>query len=138
MRKVRSYVTLDKPRQVVSHYSNLCGKRFQKYNERFTYVFSEINNTPATRIEIYPIEMGRIHKEFWPTRIDIYLIRYPITVVRDPNEDRSIETLERRIGRFLYPGKLKEDVALLNMEEFGADSEVFVIETSFLVLMQEV
>ncbi len=130
-RRVESYITLDKPRKVVSYYSNLCGKRFQKRGERFTYIFSEINNMPATRIEIYPAEMGRIHREFWPTRIDLYMIRYPLTVDVDLDKDRSIEGLTRRIGRFVYENAtLKEDIALLYMEELGPKSEVFVLETS--------
>lgn len=129
-RKVKSYITLDKPRKVVSYYANLCGKRFQKNGERFTYIFSEINNVPATRIEIYPLEIGRIHHEFWPTRIDLYMIRYPISVDVKLDENRSAESLEQRVGRFFYPGDLKEDVALLDMEEYGNDAEVFVIETS--------
>ncbi|MBN1481657.1 hypothetical protein EH223_04775 [candidate division KSB1 bacterium] len=128
-RKVTSCITLDKPRKVVSHYANLCGKRFQKIGERFTYTFSEINNIPATRIEIYPVEIGRIHHEFWPTRIDLYMIRYPISVDVQLSENRSSEMLEQRVGRFFYEGTLKEDVALLDMEEYGSDAEVFVVET---------
>ena len=128
-RRVESYVTLDKPRKVVSYYSNLCGKRFQKRGERFTYIFSEIDNIPATRIEIYPIAMGRIHQEFWPTRIDLYMIRYPLAVKVNLDENRSLETLKERIGRYCYDGTLKEDIALLYTEELGPKAEVFVIET---------
>jgi hypothetical protein len=129
-RLVKSYVTLDKPRKVVSYYANLCGKRFQKRGERFTYVFSEIDGQPATRIEIYPAAMGKMHREFWPTRIDLYIIRYPLTVDIELEEGRSLERLEERIGRYVYEnGSLKEDIALLYTEELGSDSEVFVIET---------
>jgi len=130
LRLVKSYLTMDKPRKVVSYYSNLCGKRFQKRGDRFTYVFSEINNEPASRIEIYPVEMGKIHYEFWPTRIDLYMIRFPILVEANLDGERSAESLERRIGQYYYDGALREDVALLDMEEFGPESEVFVIETS--------
>jgi hypothetical protein len=128
-RMVASYVTIDKPRRVVSHYSGLCGKRFQKRGDRFTYVFSEMNDVPATRIEIYPIVMGRIHHEFWPTRIDICLIRFPIMIETTLEEGRSAASLEARIGSFYYPGVLREDVALIDMEEFGSESEVYIIET---------
>ena len=41
----------------------------------------------------------------------------------------SSEMLEQRVGRFFYAGILKEDVALLDMEEYGSDAEVFVVET---------
>lgn len=129
-RRVESYVTLDKPRKVVSYYANLCGKRFEKHGERFTYVFSEINGQPATRIEIYPVEIGRIHSEFWPTRIDLYIIRYPLTVDVELEKGRSLETLKERIGRYVYEnGKLMEDIALLYMEELGTKSEVYIIST---------
>ncbi len=129
-RRVKSYITLDKPRKVVSYYSNLCGKRFQKKGERFTYIFSEIKGLPATRIEIYPIEMGRTHREFWPTRIDLYIIRYPLTVDVELEKDRSLEGLKERIGRYVYDdGRLIDDISLLYMEELGSDAEVFIIET---------
>ncbi|MBN1466088.1 hypothetical protein JXA02_10020 [candidate division KSB1 bacterium] len=130
LRMVRSYITIDKPRKVVSYYSGLCGKRFQKRGDRFTYIFSEMDDVPASRIEIYPVVMGRIHHEFWPSRIDIYLIRFPISIDATLPTGRSAESLALRIGPFYYPGVLREDVALIDMEQFGAESEVFVIETA--------
>ncbi|MBN1561325.1 hypothetical protein JW998_13815 [candidate division KSB1 bacterium] len=130
LRMVASYITIDKPRRVVSYYSGLCGKRFQKRGERFTYIFSEMGDVPASRIEIYPVVMGRIHHEFWPTRIDIYLIRFPISIDATLPIGRSAENLAQRIGSFYYPGVLREDIALIDMEQFGAKSEVYVIETT--------
>ena len=126
---ISSYVTLDEPRTVVSHYSNLCGQRFTKEGDLFTYIFSEIDGTPATRIEIYPMKVSRIHRAFWPTRIDLYIIRYPLTVKPLDDLDHSAEELKERVGRFYYEGELREDVSKLDMEELGPDAEVYVIDT---------
>ncbi len=126
---IASYVTLDEPRTVVSHYSNLCGQRFTKEGDLFTYIFSEIDGTPATRIEIYPMKVSRIHQAFWPTRIDLYIIRYPLAVKPLENLQHSAEELKERVGRFYYDGDLREDVSKLDMEELGPDAEVYVIDT---------
>lgn len=126
---VASYVTMDEPRTVVSHYSNLCGQRFTKEGDLFTYIFSEIDGTPATRIEIYPMKVSRVHHAFWPTRIDLYIIRYPLAVKLLDDLDHSKDELKERVGRFYYEGELREDVSKLDMEELGPDAQVYVIDT---------
>jgi hypothetical protein len=127
--QVESYVTMDKPRTVVYYYANLCGQLFLKEGDCFTYVFSEIEGRPATRIEIFPMEIGRIHSEFWPTRINLYLIQKPLFVAVSDHLSRSADDLKKRIGSFYYKGKLAEDIARLEMESLGPDAEVFVIDS---------
>jgi hypothetical protein len=127
--QVASYVTMDKPRTVVYYYANLCGQRFLKEGDRFTYVFSEIDGRAATRVEIYSMEIGRIHSEFWPTRINLFVIQKPLYIAVPDNFVRSAEELKKRIGAFFYQGKLLEDVARLEMEEIGPGAEVYIIDT---------
>ena len=127
---VESYITADKLRPVVLYYGKLCGQRFSQMGNHFTYIFSEIDGKPAARVEICPMEIGRIHREFWPTRVNLYLIRKPIVAGPDQQLNRSIDDLQKRIGNYCYTnGILHEDVARLEWQEYGADSEVFVIDT---------
>ncbi len=126
---IKGYITNDKPRSVVEYYSKLCGQRFFKEGDHFVFVFSQIDNKPATRIEIYQAPIARIHREFWPTRVDLYIIRYPILGDIPKELNRSPEELKARLGRFYYDGQMREDIAQLDMEEFGPDAEVYVITT---------
>ncbi|RPI01062.1 MAG: hypothetical protein EHM72_07465 [Calditrichaeota bacterium] len=126
---VESYITADKPRKVVYYYSNLCGQRFIQEGDRFTYVFSQINGKPATRIEIYPMKIARIHREFWPTRINLYLVHNPLSVAIPENLNRSVVELKKRTGSYLYPGNMREDIARLDMEEMGKEAEIYIIDT---------
>ncbi|MDZ7723364.1 MAG: hypothetical protein U5R06_11315 [candidate division KSB1 bacterium] len=126
---VASFLTTDRPRQVVSYYSKLSGQRFFKYGNFFTYVFSEIDGKAATRIDVYPVEIAKTYSYFWPTRIDLYIIRYPIRVKFPQGLDQSKEELKQRVGRLYFDGRLRKDIARLDMEEIGPDAEVYVIET---------
>jgi hypothetical protein len=126
---VKSYISDDKPRRIIEYYTKLSGQRFLKEGDHFIFVFSQINNQPATRIEIYPVRISRIHQEFWPTRIDLYVIRYPIVGDIPDELDRTMDDLKKRIGRFLYEGELREDIAILDMEENGPEAEVYVLST---------
>jgi len=126
---IKSYISNDKPRTIIEYYTKLSGQRFFKEGERFIFVFSQINDKPATRIEIYPVPIARIHREFWPTRIDLYVIRYPIVGEMPAELNRKPEELKARVGRLFYDGELREDVARLDMEQNGPDAEVYVIAT---------
>ncbi len=128
--KVASYVTQDNPRQVVSYYSQLSGQRFEKQGDFLTYIFSKVNELPASRIEIYPIPNMRIQKQFWPTRINLYIISYPISVSLPQGLNRSIEDLRERAGSFTYDGVMREDVARLANEELGPDADVYILSTT--------
>jgi hypothetical protein len=127
--QVASFITMDRPRTVVYYYANLCGQRFLKEGERFTYVFSEIDGQAATRVEIYSMEIARVHNEFWPTRINLFFIQKPLFVAGADQSKRSAEDLKARIGPFYYDGNLAEDIARLDMEEIGPNAEVYVIDT---------
>lgn len=127
--QVASFITVDNPRTVVYYYAKLCGQRFFKEGERFTYVFSEIDGQAATRVEIYSMEIGRVHREFWPTRINLFVIQKPLFVAGTDNSNRSAEDLKKRIGAFFYDGKLSEAIARLDMEEIGPEAEVYVVDT---------
>lgn len=127
--KVASFLTTDSPRNVVSYYSKLSGQRFFKYGNFFTYVFSEIDEKAATRIDVYPVEIAKTYNHFWPTRIDLYIIRYPIRVKFPQGLDQTKEELKNRVGRLYFEGKLRKDIARLDMEEIGPDAKVYVIET---------
>ncbi len=133
---VASYITTDWPRKVVDYYSHLSGQRFFKYGQFFTYIFSEIDNKPATRIDIYPMALAKTSRTFWPTRIDLYLIRYPISVDLEKGITQTKEELKNKVGRLYYDGILRTDIALLDMEELGSGATVYVIETdkSFAVV----
>ena len=126
---IQSYISNDKPRSIIEYYTMLSGQRFFKEGDHFVFVFSQINDQPATRIEIYPLPIARIHREFWPTRIDLYVIRYPIAGDIPEELDRTDEDLKKRVGRFYYEGLHREDIARLDMEEAGPEAEVFVIAT---------
>lgn len=128
--KVVSYVTQDNPRKVVSYYSQLSGQRFEKQGDLLTYIFSKVNKLPASRIEIYPIPNIRIQKPFWPTRVNLYIISYPVSLSLPQGLNRSIEDLRKRAGRFTYNGIMREDVAKLANEELGPDAEVYVLSTT--------
>lgn len=128
-RRIRSYLTTDSPSQVVSYYSKLCGQRFFKYGDHFTYVFTEINDTPATRIEIYPVKIAKLHQSCWPTRIELHIVRYPIEVQLNSDLNQTIDDLKSKIDHLFYQGELQEDVAILDMEELGSDALVYVIST---------
>ena len=127
--RVASFLTKDRPREVVSYYSQLSGQRFFKYGNFFTYVFSEIDGKAATRIDVYPVEIAKTYSHFWPTRVDLYIIRYPIRVRFPQGLDQSIEELNKRVGRLYFDGELRKDIARLDMEEIGPDANVYVIET---------
>ena len=126
---IKSFISNDKPRTIIEYYTQLSGQRFFKEGERFIFVFSQINDKPATRIEIYPVPIARIHREFWPTRIDLYVIRYPIVGDMPEELNRDPQELKNRVGRFFYKGELREDVARLEMEQNGPGAEVYVIAT---------
>lgn len=127
--KIMSFITRDDPRTVVAYYTRLCGQRFYKTGDRLVYNFSEINNQYASRIEIYPVKIPRIMQNYWPTRIDIFMISYPITVRPELHLNRTFEDLEKMAGKLAFEGELLEDVAVLEMEELGQDSEVFIVAT---------
>ena len=126
---VKSYISNDTPRTIIEYYTQLSGQRFRKESDHFIFVFSQINDQPATRIEIYPLQIGRIHREFWPTRIDLYVIRYPIVGEIPETLNHSKEDLKSRLGRFYYDGVTREDIARLDMVGLGPEAEVFVIAT---------
>ena len=125
-----SYITQDSPKEVVNYYSQLSGQRFFKNEDHFIYIFSEVNGVPACKIEIYPIHYSKIHKEMWPTRIDLCFVSYPITVSFPKGLNRNREELKKKVGRLFYDGELKEDAAMLEMEELGSpDAEVYIVST---------
>ncbi|MBN2410322.1 hypothetical protein JXQ31_01445 [candidate division KSB1 bacterium] len=124
-----SYLTEDDPRTVVAYYSRLCGQRFYKLGDRLIYAFSEINKLSASRIEIYPVKNPRLANNFWPTRIDLFLISYPVAVGASENFNRTLDDLKAKAGSLTYEGELREDIAQLEIEELGPDAEVFVIAT---------
>ncbi len=126
---IASYLTEDDPRTVVGFYSRLCGQRFYKIGDRLIYAFSEINKLSASRIEIYPVKIPRLASNFWPTRIDLFLISYPVAVGESENFKRTLDDLRKKAGSLTYDGELREDIAQLEIEELGPDAEVFVIAT---------
>jgi len=131
--KCASFITSNDPRDVVSYFTNLSGQRFFKIDNKFVYIFSEIGGKPASRIEIYPLEIPRIAEEFAPTRINLIIVSYPIsTSIR--RKSRTVEDLRELADRFFYEGELREDIAHIEMDELGADAEVYVVSTddSFL------
>ncbi len=126
--RVGSALTADPLRKVLSHYSAVCGCRYVQEGDRFYFHFSKIIRVPASRIEIYPLELGRIHREFRPTRIDIVLVEQPEQKAKPSPIPAS---LRARIGAFCYPnGSLDESIAKRKISEFGPDAEVFVIDTT--------
>ena len=127
--RIASYLTEDDPRTVVAYYSRLCGQRFYKTGDRLIYAFSEINQLSASRIEIYPVKNPRLASNFWPTRIDLFLISYPVAVAVSENLNRTLDDLKAKAGSLTYEGELREDIALLEVEELGPDAEVFVVAT---------
>jgi hypothetical protein len=127
--KIASYITADDTRTAVAHYSRLCGQRFYKIGDRFIYVFSEINHEPATKIEIYPVRVSRLPKEYWPTRIDLCIVKYPLSTNSVEKPNRTFDDLKKIAGRLAYEGKLEEEIALLEIEELGPDAEVYVVST---------
>jgi len=127
--KVASYLTTDDSREVVAYYAQLSGQRFFKENDRFFYVFSDINGQPASKIEIQPIPISALQKKLWPTKVDLIIVSYPIQVTNALNLNRTIDDLRKRVGRFCYEGELREDIAKIEMEDLGPDAEVFVIST---------
>jgi hypothetical protein len=130
IKQVASYLTKDDPRMVVAHYTRLSGQRFYKMGDRFIYTFSEIKKKPASRIEIYPVPIARIQKEYWPTRIDLVLLNKPVKMRVPQSFDWTIEDLKIRAGDLCFPGTLREDIALLEMEETGPKAEIYVIATA--------
>jgi len=126
---VASYITTDWPRKVVDYYSQLSGQRFFKYGQFFTYIFSEIDDKPATRIDIYPVPLAKTSRTFWPTRVDLYIVRYPISVDLENGITQNKEELKNKVGRLFFDGTLRIDIALLDMEELGSTAQVYVIET---------
>jgi len=127
--RIASYLTEDDPRTVVAFYSRLCGQRFYKTGDRLIYAFSEINHMSASRIEIYPVKNPRLAENFWPTRIDLFLISYPVAVTVSENFNRTLDDLRAKAGSLTYEGELREDIALLEIEELGPDAEVYVVAT---------
>ena len=128
--RVLSYITNDDPHDVVNYYSQLCGQRFIKEGDRFIYIFSKVNELPASRIEIYSAPNIRIQRQFWPTRIDLYLVSYPISVSFPQGQNRTLEDLRKLAKRLTYEGALREDVARLEQEELGPDAIVYVVQTN--------
>lgn len=127
--KVASYVTKDNPRTVVDYYAQLSGQRFLKNGDKFIYVFSRINEVPANRIEIQPIPHLRIPKSLWPTRINLYIIKYDIKDFLPRGEQRSLEELRKLAGPLTFDGTLRDDVAMLETQELGPNAICFVVET---------
>jgi hypothetical protein len=131
--KCASFVTTNDPRDVVSYFTNLSGQRFFKIDNKFIYIFSEIGGKPASRIEIYPLEIPRLAEAFTPTRINLIIVSYPINTSYR-RKSRTVEDLKELAGRFFYNGDLREDIAHIEMDELGADADVYVVSTddSFL------
>ena len=128
---IESYITMDKPRDVLTHYSALSGQRFLKKEDRFIYVYSQLGERPATRIEIYPVPIARINQAFWPTRVDLHIIRLPLNPNIPVTLEQDPDNLKGRTGRYFYPnGELREDVAIIEMEELGPSAQVYVLATS--------
>ena len=125
-----SYVTKDEAHAVVAYYNRLSGQRFFKKGDRFIYTFSEIDGLPASRIEIYPIPIARLQQEFWPTRIDLVLIQNTVSMRVPPSLKRTVENLKSKVGNLFYEGTLREDIAMLEMEEAGKGAEIFVVSTN--------
>ena len=127
--KAASYVTRDNSRDVVDHYAQISGQRFERIGDRFIYIFSKINEAPANRIEIQPIPHLRIPKNLWPTRINLYIITYNIKDFLPKGQSRSIEDLKGLAGRLTYNGIVRDDIAHLEQEELGNDADCYIIET---------
>jgi len=128
--RIMSFISEDDPRTVVAFYSFLCGQRFYKTGDRYVYVFSEINKQSASRIEIYSVKIPRMANRFWPTRIDIYLISYPVSVQLSDSLNRTMADLKALAGDLTFEeGVLREDIALLEAEEMGPSAQVFVVAT---------
>ena len=127
--RVASFITQDDLRTVVTYYTQLSGQRFFKLDQSFYYIFSEINGNPASRIEIHPVPVARVAQAYWPTRIDLVIVNYPIKTKHQRSTSRSIDELKTKVGRLFYDGALREDIAQIEMEDFGPDAEVFVIST---------
>ena len=122
--------TWDNIRQVVTHFTQMSGQRFDETGDRsYRHVFSHINELPASSIEISPVPIARCQDIYWPTRIVVTMIRYPIASENGVRLQRSLEELEGRISRLCYPGELREDVALVEMEAFGPEAEVYIVAT---------
>lgn len=128
--RIMSFLSKDDSRTVVAFYSFLCGQRFYKTGDRYVYVFSEINKQPASRIEIYSVKIPRVSRQFWPTRINIYLISYPVSMQVSDSLNRTMDDLKTLAGGLTYEeGVLREDIALLEVEELGPNAQVFVVAT---------
>ncbi len=130
VRCVASYVTQDDARAVVAYYNRLSGQRFVKKGDRFVYAFSEIDGVPASRIEIFPVPIARLQKQFWPTRIDLVLIQSAVTMRVPSSLKRTVEDLKKKVGHLYYHGTMREDIAMLEMEEAGKGAEIFVLSTN--------
>ena len=127
--KVASYITKDNPRTVVDYYAMTSGQRFVKDGDKFIYVFSTLNQAPANRIEIQPVPHLRIPKHLWPTRINLYVISYDIEMYLPAGKNRNLDDLRKLAGVLTYEGNMREDVAIVEKEELGADATCFIIET---------
>ncbi len=128
--RIACYVTQDEAHSVVAFYNRLSGQRFFKKGDRFIYTFSQMYGLPASRIEIYPIPIARLQKEFWPTRIDLVLIHSTVTTRVPSSLKRTLEDLKSKVGNLYFQGTLREDVAMLEMEEAGKGAEIFVVATN--------
>jgi len=126
--KLTSLVTDIAWQKVVAYYTILTGIPFRQVGSHFFFTFTYRNGIPVDYIEVCPIEILRSSTDFWPARINLVLLSFPLQGVAHPPQPAST-TFRPLIGRLWYPGTVRDDLATLKMDELGSDAQVVVMVT---------
>lgn len=127
--QVQSHITHDDPNKVVLYYTRLSGQRFYQKDNGFLYVFREINGEPTSHIAITKLPVPFFKQDYWPTRIDMVLVNFPISFNTDQELSRTWEEFENKVGRLAYKGEMREDLAAIEMSSLETPAEIFIIAT---------
>ncbi len=114
--------------RVVSYYAILTQRRYEMVDGHIIFPFKKSQGGYTEGIEIYSQPIPRINPKFWPTRIALIQIKFPLRA--STTLKRSLQTLREKAQQFYYEGRLREDIAAILLEELGERAEVFVIDTS--------
>ncbi len=126
--KLTSLVTDVAWQKVVAYYTILTGIPFRQVGSHFLFTFTHRNGVPVDYIEVCPIEILRSSTDFWPARINLVLLSFPLQSVAISPQPAST-TFHPLIGRLWYPGTVRDDLATLKMDELGNDAQVVVMVT---------
>ncbi len=126
--KLTSLLTPTAWQKVVAYYTIMTGLPFRQIGPRFYFIFSSRNGIPTDYIEVCPIQILRGSSDFWPARINLVLLSFPLAGLTPASQPTTSE-LKPLTGRLWYPGQTRNDLAALKNHELGAGAQVLIILT---------